>query len=53
MCDDLPDVMADRGADACVDRKIRDAMERTQAATVAKVRDLVERGGHFSASFGV
>jgi hypothetical protein len=42
-----------RGADAGVDRKIRDAMERTQAATIAKVRDLVERGGRFSASFGV
>ena len=42
-----------RGAEAGVDRKIRDAMERTQAATVAKVRDLVERGGRFSASFGV
>lgn len=42
-----------RGADAGVDRKIRDAMERTQATTIAKVRDLVERGGRFSAAFGV
>ncbi len=42
-----------RGADAGVDRKIRKAMEQTQSATVAKVRDLVERGGRFSSSFGV
>ena len=41
------------GAEAGVDRKIRDAMQRTQEATVAKVRDLVERGGRFSTAFGV
>ena len=41
------------GAEAGVDRKIRDAMARTQEATVAKVRDLVERGGRFSTAFGV
>ena len=40
-------------AEAGVDRKIRDAMARTQEATVAKVRDLVERGGRFSTAFGV